>query len=93
MGFIPKEEGERGYFGGMVGGGVVLEFSGGEEVGPGFGVVGAKDSEISFNLLVSAFGLSIGLRMVGGGETDVVMEESGEFPSEGRGELGSTIGD
>ena len=76
-----------------MGGGVVLEFSGGEEVGPRLWVVGAKDSEVGFNLLVSAFRLSISLRMIGGGESDVVMEETSEFLGEGRGELRAAVRD
>ena len=76
-----------------MGGGIVLEFSGSEETGPRLRIVGAEDSKIGFDFLVSAFGLSVSLRMVGGGEADIVMEESGEFSSEGRGELGSSIRD
>ena len=55
---------------------VVLKFSSGEEVQPSFGVVGAEDAEICFYLLVSAFCLSICLRVVGGREFDVILEES-----------------
>ena len=55
----------------------MLEFGGREEVKPVLGVVGVKDSEISFDLLVSVFCLSIGLGVVGSGEFNVVLEESG----------------
>ena len=55
----------------------MLEFGSREEIKPGSRVVGAKDTEIRFNFLVGAFGLSIGLGVVCGGEFDVVLEESG----------------
>ena len=58
-------------------GGVVLKFGSREELKPGSRVVGAKDAEISFYFLVGAFGLSIGLRVIRGGEFDIVLEESG----------------
>ena len=56
---------------------VVLEFGSREEIKPGFGVVSTKDVKICFNLLIGAFRLSIGLRVIGGGESYVVLEESG----------------
>ena len=58
-------------------GGVVLKFGCREEIEPGSRVVGAKDTEISLYFLVGAFGLSVGLGVVCGGEFDVVLEESG----------------
>ena len=76
-----------------MGSGVALEFGGGEKVGPGLGVIGAKDSEVGFDLLVGAFGLSISLGVVSSGETDIIVEESGEFPGKGGGELRSSIRD
>ena len=59
-----------------MGGGVVLKLSCGEEVQPGFGVVGAEDAEIRFYLLIGVFCLSICLRVVGGRKFDVVLKES-----------------
>ena len=56
---------------------VVVELSRREELYPFGWVIGAKDSEISFQLLIGSFSLSIGLRMVGGGESDVVLEKMG----------------
>ena len=61
----------------MMRGGVVLKLGGGKEVQPALGVVGAEDAEVRFDLLVSAFRLSVGLRMVGGGELDLILEKSG----------------
>ena len=73
-------------------GGVVLEFGGREEIKPGSRVVGTKDAEIRFYFLVGAFGLSIGLRVICGGEFDIILEESGQFSSEGGSELGPLVG-
>ena len=56
-------------------------------------VVGAKDVEISFKLLIGLLGLSISLRMVDSGEVNVILEEMSEFLSEGRGELRTSVGD
>ena len=61
----------------MVWGRVVLKFGGGKEVKSRFGVVGAKDTKICFYFLVGAFRLSVSLGVVGSGESDVVLEESG----------------
>ena len=62
--------------------GIVLELGGCKELGPLVRVVGTEDTEISFYFLISSFGLSIGLRMIGSGEADIVFEDSGEFLSE-----------
>ena len=70
-----------------------MELSGGEEISPTFGVVGAKDSKVGFDLLVGVFGLSVSLGMIGGGEANVVMEEPGKFSGKGGGELRSSIRD
>ena len=58
-------------------GGVVLKFGSREEINPVSRVVRAKDAKICFYLLIGAFRLSIRLRMVSGGEFDVILEESG----------------
>ena len=55
----------------------MLKFGGGEEVKPGFGVVGAKDVEVCLYFLIGAFRLSVSLGVVGSGESNVVLEESG----------------
>ena len=82
-----------GSFHGVMGGGVVLEFGSREEVRPALGVVGAEDVEVGFNFLVCLFGLSVSLRVIGGGEPDIIFEESGKFPCECRGELRASVGD
>ena len=91
--FVSKEEGKWRYFGGMVRGCVMLEFSSGEKVGPGSGIIGAKDVEVGFNFLVGWFSLSITLWVISCGESDIVMEELGKFLGKGRNELWASIGD
>ena len=55
---------------------VMVEFSGGKELHPFSRVIGAEDVEISLEFLIGSFSLSVGLRVVGGGESYVVVEES-----------------
>ena len=59
--------------------GVVLEFSGGKELGPLVRVIGTEDTEISFYFLIGLFSLSIGLRMIGSGKANIVFKDSGKF--------------
>ena len=70
----------------------MMKLSGGEEVSPSPQIVGTKDAEISFNLLVGSFGLPICLGMVCGGELDVILEEASQFSGEGRCKLWSSVG-
>ena len=53
----------------------------------------AKDPKVCFQFLVDTFRFTISLRVVSGGEGEVVLKESGEFPSEGRCELRAAIRD
>ena len=55
---------------------VMVEFCGGEELRPFSRVIGAEYAEIGFEFLIGSFGLSIGLRVVGGGKLYVVVEET-----------------
>ena len=71
----------------------MMEFCRGKELYPFSQVVGAKDAEISFELLIRSLSLSIGLRMVDGGEVNIILEETSEFLSEGRSELRALVGD
>ena len=64
-------------------GGVVLKLSCDKEVGPGLGIVGAEDPKVGFDFLVGSFGLSIGLRVIGSGESDVIVEKMDEFSGKG----------
>ena len=43
--------------------------------------------------MVNPFGFAVGLRVIGSGEGDIVVEKTGEFSCEGRSELGSAIRD
>ena len=85
-GFIAVKQGEWGCLSGAMRGRVVVEFCQGKELYPFSRVVGAKDVEISFKLLIGSLGLSIGLRMVGSGEANIILEEMSKFLSEGRSE-------
>ena len=76
-----------------MGSSVVLELSGGEKTSPRLGIVGAKDPKVGFDLLIGVFSLSVSLGVVSSGKVDVIMEESGEFPGKGGGELRSPIRD
>ena len=71
----------------------MLEFSKRKELRPLMGVVGTKDTKIGFNFLIGSLGLSICLRMICGGESNVIFEDSGKFLSERRSELWSSVRD
>ena len=49
--------------------------------------------EISLKLLIGSLSLSIGLRMVGSGEVNIILEEMSEFLSKSRGELRASVRD
>ena len=70
----------------------MLKLGGRKEVQPSFRVIGTEDTKVHFYFLIGTFSLSVGLRMVGSGESDIILEESSQFLSEGGGELGSLIG-
>ena len=83
MWFIAVKEGERRHLGGAVWGRVVVEFGRGKELYPFGWVIGAEDAEISLEFLIGSFCLPVGLRMVGCGESYVVVEETCKLPCEG----------
>ena len=56
-------------------------------------VVGTKDAEICFELLIGLLGLTIGLRMVGSGEANIILEETSKFLGKGRSELRASVRD
>ena len=76
MQFVAIEEGKWRCLGGAMWGRVVVEFGRGEERYPFSQVIGAEDVEIGLEFLIGSFSLSIGLRVVGGGESYVVVEEA-----------------
>ena len=53
----------------------MMKLSGGKKVCPFLRVVGAEDAKVCFNLLIGWLCLSICLRVVCGGEFDIVVEE------------------
>ena len=53
----------------------MVKLSGGEEVHPFPRVVGTEDVKVCFNFLIGPFSLSIHLRMICGGEFDIVVEK------------------
>ena len=55
---------------------VVVEFGGGKELYPFGWVVGTEDVEIGLEFLIGLFSLSVSLRVVGGGELYIVVEEA-----------------
>ena len=71
----------------------MLELCERKELGPLMGIAGAEDTEVGFDFLIGSFGLSISLRVVRSGESNVVFEDSGKFFGKRRGELGSSVGD
>ena len=54
----------------------MVEFGGGKELHPFSRIIGAEDAEIGFKFLIGPFSLSVGLRMVGRGESYVIVEKS-----------------
>ena len=71
--------------------GVVLEFCERKELGPLMGITGAEDTKVGFDFLIGSLGLSISLRVVRSGESNIVFEDSGKFFGKCRGELGSSV--
>ena len=61
----------------------MVKFSGGKELHPFSWVIGAEDAEISFEFLIGSLSLSVGLWVVGGGESYVIVEETCKLPCEG----------
>ena len=53
----------------------MVKLSSGKEVCPFPRVVGTEDTKVCFNLLIGSFHLSICLRVIHGGEFDIVVEE------------------
>ena len=92
-GFVAHHERKGGGVSDGMGGGVVREFCHGKKFRPFRRLVFSKDPKVGFELLVDPFGFAVSLRVVSGGEGNVVIKEVGKFSSEGRAELGASIGD
>ena len=82
MGVISKDERERGDLCRAMGNRVVLEFGRGKELRPLVRIMGAEDTEISFDFLIGSFSLSVSLGMISSGEADIVFEKSSKFSGE-----------
>ena len=54
----------------------MVELGRGKELHPFGWVIGAEDVEIGLEFLIGSFSLSVGLRVIGGGESYVVVEET-----------------
>ena len=54
----------------------MVKFGGGERLHPFSWIIGAEDTEIGLEFLIGSFGLSIGLRVVGSGESYIIIEEA-----------------
>ena len=54
----------------------MVEFGGGKELHPFSWVIGAEDAEVSLKLLIGSLSLSVGLQVIGGGESYVIVEEA-----------------
>jgi hypothetical protein len=73
--------------------GVVDKLGRCQELGPIMGVVGTKDPKIGLYFLIGSFGLAVSLRVISGGKTDIIMEDSSKFSGESRSKLWATIRD
>ena len=59
------------------------EFSMGDVVSPGSGIVPTEDPKIHFDFLVYSFSFSVQLGMIGSGKGQVVLQEFSKFSSKG----------
>lgn len=69
------------------------EFSHWKEVHPFIWGTLAKDPEICLKFLIDLFKFTIGLRVVGSEESDIIRKKSGKLLDEIRGELGVIVRD
>lgn len=90
---VARVKQERRGLGGCVDVVVVLEFRKGQEFPPIVLSFTDKESEVLFEFLVDALGLSVCLRVVGGGRGDLDVEEVVEFARELRDELRASVRD
>ena len=66
---------------------VVGKFHMRDFVGPGIQVGSIEDPKVHLNLLVDMFCFTIRLRVIGGKEGEIIIEEFSEFFGEGGGKL------
>jgi hypothetical protein len=92
-GFIAHHEVKRGCIARVVLSVVMNELCHRKVIGPFSGCGAAIDAKIGFKFLIEAFGLSIGLRMIGSRKGYFVIKESSKLFGELRGELWASIRD
>ena len=68
-----------------------VKLSSREEVHPFPRVVSTEDAKVCFNLLVGSFHLSIHLRVICGGELDIIVEEPCQLSGECRCKLWTSV--
>ena len=71
----------------------MVEFHRGKELYPFGQVVGTKDAEICLEFLIGSLGLTIGLRVIGSGEANIILKEMSKFFGKGRSELRTLVRD
>ena len=71
----------------------MVEFCRRKELYPFSWVVGTKDAEICFKLLIGSFSLTISLRMIGSREVNIILEEMSKFLDKDKSELRATVRD
>ena len=69
----------------------MVKLSSGKEVCPFPRIVCTEDAKVCFNLLIGPLSLSVHLRVICGGEFDIVVEELCQFSGEGRCKLWASI--
>jgi hypothetical protein len=57
------------------------------------GVVGTKDPKIGLHFLIGSVHLAVGLGVICGGKTDIIVEDLGKFSGKCRGKLWAAIRD
>ena len=71
----------------------MVELGGGKELYPFSWVVGTEDAKICFKFLIGSLSLTITLRMISGGQANIILEEMSEFFGEGGSKLRTMIRD
>ena len=71
----------------------MVEFSGGKELYPFCQIIGTENVKICLKFLIGSLGLTVGLRMIGSGQVNVILEEASKFLSKGKGKLRTLIRD
>ena len=73
MGFISHHEIERGLICDGIRAVIVGKFCVGNRFGPRCGIIAAEDAEIGLDFLIDPFSFAVRLRVIGGGEREVIV--------------------